>query len=51
MRAARGGTLCLCWQGSRFEGDEPRGLALVRMDRDQQELSRTTVVADRSIRP
>ena len=44
MRAARGGTLCLCWQGSRFEGDEPRGLALVRMDRDQQELSRTTVV-------
>lgn len=44
MRAARGGTLCLCWQGSRFESGPPRGLALVRMDRDQRELSRTTLV-------
>lgn len=43
MRTPRGGTLCLCWQGSRFETGDPRGLALVRMDRDQQELSRTTL--------
>ncbi|HVQ22657.1 MAG TPA: hypothetical protein VMT36_05245 [Candidatus Saccharimonadia bacterium] len=44
MRAARGGTLCLCWQVGRFEDDAPRGLALVRMDRDQHELSRTMIV-------
>ena len=44
MRAPRGGTLCLCWQVSRFETGDPQGLALVRMDRDQQELARTILV-------
>jgi hypothetical protein len=44
MLAPRGGTLCLCWQGSRFETGDPRGLALVRMDRDQHELSRMNLV-------
>lgn len=41
----RGGTVCLCWQGSRFESGDGRDLDLVRLDRDQREIFRTTVVS------
>jgi hypothetical protein len=44
LRAPSGGTVCLCWQGSRFETGDPRSLDLVRLDDDHQELSRTTIV-------
>jgi hypothetical protein len=44
LRAPRGGTICLCWQGSAFETGDPRSLDLVRRDDDHRELSRTTIL-------
>ncbi len=44
LRAPHGGTICLCWQGSRFETGDPRSLDLVRHDDDHRELSRTTIL-------
>lgn len=44
LRAPRGGTICLCWRGSRFETGDPRSLDLVRHDDDHRELSRKTIM-------
>jgi hypothetical protein len=45
LPAPRGGTICLCWQGSRFDSDDERRLDLVRRDSDEREISRTTITA------
>lgn len=44
LRAAGGGTVCLCWQAPAAASGDPGTLDVVRTDDDRREVSRTTVV-------
>ena len=51
LPAARGGTVCLCWQAAGAESGGERRLDLVRRDGDEREISRTTITSVNGLDP